>query len=498
MAIQFYDTLSQRLLPFETGEPGHARIYVCGATVYDLAHLGHVRARVVFDVLVRHLRARGIEVTYVRNITDVNERITQRAVELGEAPAALAKRIAQAYSEDDQKLNLLVPDREPLVSEHIPQIQALITRLIERGAAYAAEGDVYFSVASFPEYGKLSHRKLDDLEQGASGRVSDEETRRKRHAADFALWKGAKEGEPAYPSPWGPGYPGWHIECSAMCMEHLGETCDLHGGGLDLVFPHHENEIAQSEAVTHKPFARMWVHNGFIEVNKEKMSKSLGNFFTARECFRHVEPEGIRYFVLSAHYRAPINLDVRLDDAGKLLGFPQLEEAERRVEYLYSTRQRLSGLAPARIDESGTKLDPELVAFPEQLAKALDEDLKFPEALAHIADFLKRVNDGVDVASRKSGKLSGAARRAMDEGFLAIGRELGLGGDQPGEFLARVRARRLAATGLDEAEVERRIAERIAARGGKDFARADRIRDELAAIGVELMDGAAGTDWRVK
>ena len=498
MAIQFYDTLSQRLQPFETGEPGHARIYVCGATVYDLAHLGHVRARVVFDVLVRHLRERGIKVTYVRNITDVNERITQRAAELGEEPAALAKRIAQTYTEDDAKLNLLLPDLEPLVSEHIPQIQALIAKLIDRGAAYAADGDVYFSVASFPEYGKLSHRKLEDLEQGASGRVSNEETRRKRHPADFALWKGAKQGEPAFPSPWGPGYPGWHIECSAMCMEHLGDTCDLHGGGLDLVFPHHENEIAQSEAATQKQFVRTWVHNGFIEVNKEKMSKSLGNFFTVRECFRYVEPEGIRFFVLSAHYRAPINLDIAQDDAGKLLGFPQLEEAERRVEYLYSTRQRLAALAAGRIDDASTKVDKELIAFPEQLAKALDEDLRFPEALAHIADFLKRVNDGVDAASRKSGKLSIAAKRAMEAGFAAIGRELGIGTDDPSAFLGRVRARRLAATGLTETEVERRIAERIAARGQKDFARADAIRDELAAIGVELMDGPSGTDWRMK
>jgi cysteinyl-tRNA synthetase len=498
MPIQLYDTLSQRLQPLEPMTPGRVGIYVCGATVYDLAHLGHMRARVCFDVLVRHLRERGLQVKYVRNITDVNERISQRAIECGEEPAALALRIGQTYTEDDARLNLLVPDLEPKVSEHMPQIIALIARLIEKGAAYLAEGDVYFSVESFPEYGKLSHRKLEDLEQGASGRVNEDETRRKRHPADFALWKGAKSGEAGWESPWGPGFPGWHIECSAMCMEHLGETCDLHGGGLDLVFPHHENEIAQSESATGKPFVKTWVHNGFVEVNKEKMSKSLGNFFTVRECFKFAEPEAIRYFVLSAHYRAPINLDFRLDERGNVVSFPQLDEAERRVEYLYSTRQRLTALPTARIDEAGTKVDSELKKFGDKLAQALDDDLKLPEALAVVADFLKRVNDGVDAATRKSGKLPRAAQKVMDQGFATIARVLGLGWDEGPAFLARVRARRLAATGMEAVEVERKIAERITARTQKDFARADQIRDELAAIGVELMDGPNGTDWRMK
>jgi cysteinyl-tRNA synthetase len=498
MPIQFFDTLSQRLVPFEPREPGHARVYVCGPTVYDHAHLGHARACVVYDVLTRHLRERGLRVTYVRNVTDVDDKIIRRAAELGEDPAVLANRFSDAYAEDSARLGCAEPNYTPRVSDHVPQIVALIEKLIGLGSASAVDGDVFYSVASFPEYGKLSHRKLEDLELGGSGRVTEDELQRKRHPADFALWKSAKPGEPTWKSPWGPGRPGWHIECSAMCIEHLGDTCDLHGGGLDLVFPHHENEIAQSEAATKQPFAKVWVHNGFIQFNKEKMSKSVGNFFTARESFKFVEPEAVRYWLLSAHYRAPVNLEIDLDDAGKVRGFPQLDEAERRVEYLYSTRERLAALAPDRFDDTGTKVDAELKKIPQQIAKALDNDLGFPEALAVLAEFLKRANDAIDGASRKSGKLTRAAQREIDAGFSAIGRVLGLGlGDGPA-VLDRVRMRRLAATGLDKAHVEKLIAERIAARGAKNFARADQIRDELAAVGVELMDSPRGTDWRMK
>jgi cysteinyl-tRNA synthetase len=498
MTIQFFDTLSQRLVPFEPREPGHARVYVCGPTVYDHAHLGHSRVCVVYDVLTRHLRERGLRVTYVRNVTDIDDKIIKRAAERGEEPMALARHFETAYVEDAKRLLCAAPDVEPRVSEHLPQIIALIEKLIAKGAAYEVGGDVLYSVASFPEYGKLSHRKLEDLELGGSGRVTDDELRRKRHPADFALWKSAKPGEPTWESPWGPGRPGWHIECSAMCLTHLGETCDLHGGGLDLVFPHHENEIAQSEAATQKPLAQVWVHNGFIQVNKEKMSKSLGNFFTTRESFRFVEPEAVRYWLLSAHYRAPVNLEVDLDEAGKLRGFPQLEEAERRVEYLYATRERLAALPPERIDEKGTKLDSDLRKVSDQVLAALDDDLNCPVALAALSEFLKRVNDAIDVASRKSNKLSRASADAIQDGFVVVGRVLGLGvGDGP-QLLERIRLRRVEAAGLTKAHVEQRIAERIAARAAKDFTRADQIRDELAARGVELMDNPHGTDWRMK
>ncbi|HEX2675872.1 MAG TPA: cysteine--tRNA ligase, partial [Polyangiales bacterium] len=326
MTLRLHNTLSGQVEVFEPREPGKAGVYVCGPTVYDYAHIGHMRVNVVYDVLVRHLRASGLAVKYVRNVTDIDDKIIKRAAELGEEPGALARRFTDAYAEDTAKLFCALPDVEPKVTEHLDEIRTLVTRLIEKRSAYVVEGDVYFDVQSFPGYGKLSHRKIDDLELGASGRVGDEE-KRKKHPADFALWKSAKPGEPSWPSPWGPGRPGWHIECSAMCTKHLGESFDLHGGGLDLVFPHHENEIAQSEAASGQPLSRMWVHNGFIEVNKEKMSKSLGNFFTARECFRVVEPEALRYFMLTTHYRAPLSLDWTLDDKGQVTGFPQIEEA---------------------------------------------------------------------------------------------------------------------------------------------------------------------------
>jgi len=497
MGLGLHDTLLDRVIPLEPAEPGHVRLYVCGPTVYDNPHLGHMRSCIVYDVLVRHLRAQGLRVTYARNVTDVDDKILRRARELSEEPAVLADRYTLAYREATKRLFCLDPDLEPKVTDHLPEICALIERLLAKGAAYAVDGDVYFSVAAFAEYGKLSHRKLADLDQGASGRVSDSETQRKRQPADFALWKSAKPDEPSWPSPWGPGRPGWHIECSAMCMKHLGDSCDVHGGGLDLVFPHHENEIAQSEAVTGQPLARLWMHHGFIEVNKEKMSKSLGNFFTVRECFRVVEPEALRYFMLTTHYRSPLSLDWVEDASGEVTSFPQIEECERRVEYLYATKLRLASVPESRIDRANDRVDAEVRAFGQRLRDVLDEDLNMPLALGTLAELLKRVNDAVDIASRKQGKLGRAARDAMQQAFAAVGRVLGLGLDDSQAFLTRVRARRVANLGLSESVIETKIEQRIAARKARDFAGADAIRDELLALGVELMDAPTGTTWRL-
>ena len=496
MALRLYNTLSGKVEELRTAEPGHVRMYVCGMTVYDYPHMGHLRKELVFDVLVRHLRASDLKVTYVRNVTDINERIIQRAADGGETPLELAARMTEGFREDFGRIGIVKPDLEPCVSEHLPQIHALIQRLIDRGAAYESQGDVYFAVEACKDYGKLSHRKLDELQQGASGRVSDEETGRKRSAADFALWKRGKPGEPTWDSPWGPGLPGWHIECSAMAMEYLGETFDLHGGGLDLVFPHHENEIAQSEAATGKPFSTHWMHNGFLEVNKAKMSKSLGNFFTARESFRLVEPEGLRYFVLTAHWRAPINLDWEEDAQGQVTAFPQFEEAERRVEYLYSTRRRLSEIGDKRIRDMG-EAPPSLQELDARLQAALDDDLNTPQALAILADFLKEANEEVDRSKGKKGKANRASLDAIARGFEAVERRLGLGGDDPEAFLGRVRTRRLEKLGMAEDEIDKRIADRLQARAEKDFERADAIRNELLEKGIELMDGPAGTTWRI-
>ena len=497
MSVRLYNTLTGQKEPFTPAEPDHARVYVCGPTVYDYAHLGHARCYVVYDVLVRHLRANGMKVTYVRNITDVDDKILKRASETGTEPTALATRFADAYAEDMHRLGNLDPDIEPRVSTHVEDIFALVQRLVDGGHAYESDGDVYFSVESFPEYGKLSHRNLQQMRLGASDRLDDVQTARKRHPADFALWKKSEEGAWGWESPWGRGRPGWHIECSTMSMKHLGDTLDLHGGGLDLVFPHHENEIAQSEAATGKPFARCWMHNGFVEIDKEKMSKSLGNFFTARDLFDRVEPEAIRYFMMTVHYRAPLNLDWTLDESGNVTGFPQFEEAERRVAYLYKTKQRLEELPPKRVVDQDHPSPPEIGAFADALRESLDDDLNMPVALAKVADFLKAVNEMCDSAMRKKGKAARSSVERAHAGFRALEIELGLGGEAATVVLLRIRDRRAKARGLVGTTVEQRIADRTEARKSKDFAEADRIRDELAAQGVELLDGPEGTGWTI-
>ena len=495
MALRLHDTLTDRIEPFTPGEPGHVRLYVCGPTVYDFAHVGHMRSVLTYDVLVRHLRSRGLRVTYVRNVTDIDDKIIRRAAERGEQPKALAERFEEAFRQDVRRLGLLDPEFEPRVSDHLDEIRALIAQLIDKGVAYPADGDVYFSVEAFPQYGKLSHRKQQDLAYGASGRLDEQERKRKRQPADFALWKGCGADETGWDSPWGRGRPGWHIECSAMSTKYLGESFDLHGGGLDLVFPHHENEIAQSEAVSGKPFCRCWVHNGFIETSKEKMSKSLGNFLTARDCFAFAEPEALRYLVLTVHYRAPLALDWTRDEGGAVDACHQLDEAERRVEYLYRTRARLRAIAPERLVDGG-EVTEALAELEPRLAGALDDDLNMPVALAVLADFLKHVNELAERAKGK-GKIGRDAYQAALRGFETIAEVLGLGEDDPAGLLLRVRARRAARLSLREDEVEQKIAARVQARQAKDFARADAIRDEIAALGIELMDGAEGTTWRI-
>ncbi len=499
MPLHLYDTLTQQKRPFETAEPGNARIYVCGPTVYDFSHVGHARCYVVYDVLVRHLRASGMKVTYARNITDIDDKILKRATENGETPGALSQRFTAAYWEDMARLGNLSPDLEPKVTEHLPQIFEIIQTLIDKGSAYASGGDVYFRVRSFAGYGKLSHRKLAELVVDASGRTDAEDTNKKEDPADFALWKGASvtggaDKDWGWTSPWGYGRPGWHIECSAMCKAHLGETVDLHGGGLDLVFPHHENEIAQSEAANGKPLARLWMHNGFVEVDKTKMSKSLGNFFTAREIFQLYEPEAVRYAMLTVHYRSPLGFAPETE--GNVTRFPLFEEAERRVEYVYTTRERLASIDEARIVAAGEVAEP-LTKYPSAIAAALDDDLNMPVALAETSEMLKAVNELVDFSRRKKGAVARAAVDAATRSLEALGRELGIGEADASAFLMRLRARRTKAKGLTEADVDGKIAARTAARDAKDFAAADRLRDELVGLGVEIMDSPKGTTWRM-
>lgn len=498
MVLALYDTLAAREIPFVPSEPGHAKIYVCGPTTYDDAHIGHARPCITYDVLVRYLRSTGMEVTYVRNVTDIDDKIIKRAAENGETPKALSDRMFVSYTEDMDRLGNIRPDREPRVSETMDEIVSLIEQLIARGHAYQAGGDVYFEVSTFASYGKLSHRKLTDMEAGASERVDEAELGKKRHPFDFALWKGAKEGEPSWPSPWGQGRPGWHIECSAMSMKELGTTIDLHGGGLDLVFPHHENEIAQSECATGQCYSRHWMHNGFVQVNKEKMSKSVGNFFRLREAFARVEPEAIRYSLLSVHYRTPYNLEVDLDDAGNLLSFPQFREAESRLAYLYETRARLVELDPSRIDDGAQEgAGPDIFEFRTRMNGALESDLNTALALAHAATLLKATNELLDRTKQKKTKISRLAHTQAGEALASLGAVLGIGLEAPRAFIERVRDRKAEEAGVEREWVESRLRARHTARQEKDFAAADQVRAELSARGVEILDSPQGTTWRL-
>jgi cysteinyl-tRNA synthetase len=485
MAIQIFDTLAGRKREFTPLEPGRVRFYACGPTVYDHAHLGHARSYVVWDVVVRHLRSRGLEVRYVRNYTDVDDKIIKRAAERGEDPAALARRYGEAFLEDMDALGCLRPDAEPRVTETMPEIVVLIGTLVARGFAYApGNGDVYFAVRRFPEYGRLSRRNLDDLLAGA--RVEPGEA--KRDPLDFALWKGAKPGEPCWDSPWGKGRPGWHIECSAMTLKHLGAPLDIHTGGKDLVFPHHSNEIAQSVAaagdgVHAESYARYWMHNGFLEIDSVKMSKSLGNFFTVRQVRARYDAEALRLFLLGTHYRNDFNFADTL-----------LDEAEKRLRYLYETLAKADALAAGAA--SGRAPPGPLADLGPRSGEALDDDFNTAAVLGHLAEAFTAANALADGKGRRTAEERGALSRFAADA-RAVGRTLGILGRPPAEALLALRARAAARRGIDPALVERRIAERAAARKAKDFTRSDAIRDELAGMGVEIKDGPQGTTWTV-
>jgi cysteinyl-tRNA synthetase len=480
MAIALHDTLRGEKRELVPVEPGKVRFYACGPTVYDVSHVGHARSYVVWDLLVRHLRARGLEVRYVRNYTDVDDKIIARANQRGEDPVALADRFARSFDEDMDALGCLRPDAAPRVSQHVPEIVAMIGTLVDRGFAYApGNGDVYFAVRKFPEYGRLARRNLDDLRAGA--RVEPGEA--KRDPLDFALWKAAKPGEPAWASPWGKGRPGWHIECSAMTHAHLGTPIDLHGGGKDLVFPHHTNEIAQSVAavgdgVHAESFARAWMHHGFVEIDSEKMSKSLGNFFTIREVLEKYDAEVLRFFLLGTHYRNPINYSDAI-----------LSEAERRLVYFHETLERADRLAEGAAPAAGGEAV-------EAARRALDDDLNAPQVLAVLAEAFGAANALADRKGKRSAE-DRAALAAFARDMREIGATLGLFARPPAQALRALRDRAAARLGIDPAEVEARLCERAEARKGKDYARGDAIRDALLARGVAIMDGPQGTSWKI-
>ena len=462
--LRIYNTLTRTKEEFRPIEPGHVRMYVCGMTVYDYCHLGHARVLVAFDVVVRYLRSRGYEVTYVRNVTDVDDKIIARANENGEDFRALTQRFTGYMHEDCRALGVLDPDVEPHATHYIESIVSMVERLIERGAAYqGANGDVYYDVSTFPAYGALSDRKVEDLRSGA--RVEIDEA--KDDPLDFVLWKSSKPGEPSWDSPWGPGRPGWHIECSAMSTACLGRHFDIHGGGMDLQFPHHENEIAQSEAATGGKFVNVWMHNGFVRIDDEKMSKSLGNFFTLRSVLERYPAESVRCFMLSSHYRSPLNYS---ED--------HLRQADASVRRLYTALRGLDGspTEPDPIEPDGDWL--------ARFRAAMDDDFNTPEAISVLFDLAHEVNRARAPEPDRARALAGTLR--------ALGAVLGLLGADADAWL------RGASTGgsPDDGEIEAMIAKRAEARARKDWGEADRLRDELAAAGIILEDGAQGTAWR--
>lgn len=493
MTLQVYNSLTKSKEAFVPLEPGKIRLYVCGITVYDYCHIGHARSAIVFDVIYRYLVHLGYEVTYIRNFTDIDDKIIRRANEEETDYRTIADRYIAAFYEDMDILDVLRPTKEPLATDHIPEMIDIIGKLMDKGAAYQAGTDVYFKVDRFDGYGKLSGRDLEDMMAGARVEVDAN----KINPLDFVLWKGSKPGEPAWDSPWGPGRPGWHIECSAMGTRYLGMPIDIHGGGKDLIFPHHENEIAQSEMAFGGSFVRYWVHNGFVNINNEKMSKSLGNFFTIRDVLREVHPEALRLFVISKHYRSPVDFS---DET--------IAEAERGLDRLYGTVQAVkdrapqSGEAASFPEEVLKKQDAELydrtVSLTDAFDEALDNDFNTAQAIGYLFSLQRNLQRFLDSFGRKNLKGPAAVlARMAAESLISKCRILGLLARDPETFFDQQRKLKLKQTGLTEEELERLIELRCQARQGKDFAEADRIRRELEEKRIQLEDSPQGTKWRV-
>jgi cysteinyl-tRNA synthetase len=490
--MQLYNTLSRRKEAFKPLTPGKVGFYACGVTVYDDCHLGHARSCVAFEVLVRYLRRRGLEVTWVRNYTDIDDKILRRAQELGLSWQEVAERYIAAFQTDMAALGVPPAQIEPRATEHIPQILDLIRRLAEKGFAYAGGGDVFFRVRRFPGYGSLSGQSLEDMQAGARIEVDPN----KEDPLDFVLWKGSKPGEPAWDSPWGPGRPGWHIECSAMSMHYLGETFDLHGGGQDLVFPHHENELAQSEAATGKPFVRCWLHHGLLTINQEKMSKSLGNFFTVKEVLARFPAEVVRFFLINCHYRSPLDFsDVAL------------AESETALLRLYTCLARVQDILRPHPD---LKLQQPLKSYPDCLNPeegrrleslrarfdaAMDDDFNTAQALGYLFETVRLLNRLLEAPSNDPGYLT--LLREMQEELVDLGGVLNLLQADPQTMVTTLRQKAVDLKIAPE-EIEQLIQERSQARKAKDWGKADFIRKKLSDMDIILEDTPQGTIWRVK
>ncbi len=485
--MQFYNSLTRRKEAFQPQQQGRATIYVCGITAYDLCHIGHARAAVVFDVLVRFLRHRGLKTTFIRNFTDVDDKIIKRSLEENRSSEEVSQAYIEAFYQDMDRLNVQRADIEPKATEHIEDMQQLIKRLLHKGHAYVTpSGDVYFKVRSFPDYGALSGRDIEELKSGA--RIEPDEE--KEDPLDFALWKRAKPEEPAWPSPWGEGRPGWHIECSAMSERYVDLPLDIHAGGQDLIFPHHENERAQSMAASGGEFVRYWMHNGFVRVESEKMSKSLGNFVTLRDIFGFFLPEVLRFFLLSTHYRSPLDFS-----------WEALKDAEKGLKRIYQTKDQLEQ-ALTRSNWKKTPLDPndlqEAQGILEQWEASLEDDLNTAAALGHVFSLVRLANRLLeDKSARQSEEARQLFQRCLDS-IAELGSIVGIFQQDSRSFLASLRDSRAARRKIDAAKVEDLLNQRQQARREKDFQRADTLRQELKDMGVEVQDTPQGPVWDVE
>jgi cysteinyl-tRNA synthetase len=475
MSIRIYNTLTKKKEVFEPLVPGRVKMYVCGPTVYDYCHVGHARSVVVFDVVVRYLRALNYQVRYVRNFTDVDDKIINRANEVGIDAGRLAEKFIGEFHRDMDALNVARADAEPKVTEHIDDIIGIVKDLIDKKAAYLVDGDVFYAVDTFEDYGKLSGRRLADMVAGSRVQINEN----KRNPFDFVLWKAAKPGEPSWPSPWGQGRPGWHIECSAMSRRFLGETFDIHGGGKDLIFPHHENEIAQSEAAHGKPFARYWMHNGFVNIDNEKMSKSLNNFLMIKDILQAYHPETVRLFLLSSHYRSPIDFSDH-----------NLKESEKALDKIYGLVQRLDQEAGIGFTDRSHGGD-----YWDAFCEAMDDDFNTAKGVGILFNLVKEGNRILD---------EGGDSRQGD-GFLAtltadlvrMGGILGILQHSWQVFFEQRGQRRLEKVAISPDAIDALVAERTDARKKKDWKRADEIREQLEKDGIVLEDKADGTHWKV-
>ena len=477
MAMRVYNSLGKKKELFEPLVPGKVRMYVCGPTVYDSSHIGHARSVVVFDVIVRYLKAKGFDVTYVRNFTDVDDKIIDKANQLGIDSQEVAERFIKEFHEDMDALNVERATIEPKATEHISQIIQFIEKLIKKGFAYQINGDVYYSVEKFKEYGKLSGRKLEDMEAGARVEIDE----RKHNPFDFVLWKSSKPGEPAWESPWGKGRPGWHIECSAMSNEYLGETFDIHGGGKDLNFPHHENEIAQSEGIFGKPFVKYWIHNGFVNIDQEKMSKSLGNFLMIKDVIKTYHPDVVRLFLLSNHYRSPIDFtDKAMDEArsglDKIYAF--LERAEEKI-----------GLISDQDVETGDCF--------QRFSEAMDDDFNSARGIGILFDTVRSTNRLLDQHQDNLSQMIKKTIQSNRSDILKIGNVLGILMEPPKVYFDKKRFRGLEQKSIDPAVIDKMVKEREEARKTKDWEKADQIRKQLDDMNIIIEDRPDGTIWKI-